>query len=459
MKYYVVLKHNNPKPAADYTVEDFKALTAANPEKDGPKNITLTMIKSEADAIAAAQAKSTEDSAFVVFAVTANGHKVKGGKINAHHVTFDSAVHVEPKQVQVDLGEVALAVLKAQSKEEADKAAEELAANKSKVIEPTIRPAIELAKAAQERAKAKEAKAATDKVATDKVATDKVATDKVAAEEPKKPSKLAAILKAPINGAKAIGSAAFRLVNAVKNVTFRLVSAVKNAASRLFNAVKSVASRAFNAVKNAASRSFNAVKSVVSRAFNAVKNTASRLFNAVKSVVSRAFNAVKNTASRLFNAVKSVVSRAFNAVKNAPSRLSNAAKSKYAPELKLGLKLALLVTVGAAALAFSGILPVAGSAAQVALAAAITAGTMVVAEAAVRVASALINAIKNRFGSKTEEKTAGKSVNSEMSNDNIIPMPESKSILHSYNTRSKRPQSEQSADVREIAEKKAALKA
>jgi len=437
MKYYVVLKHNNPKPAADYTVEDFKALTAANPEKDGPKNITLTMIKSEADAIAAAQAKSTEDSAFVVFAVTANGHKVKGGKINAHHVTFDSAVHVEPKQVQVDLGEVALAVLKAQSKEEADKAAEELAANKSKVIEPTIRPAIELAKAAQERAKAKEAKAATDKVATDKVATDKVATDKVAAEEPKKPSKLAAILKAPINGAKAIGSAAFRLVNAVKNVTFRLVSAVKNAASRLFNAVKSVASRAFNAVKNAASRSFNAVK----------------------SVVSRAFNAVKNTASRLFNAVKSVVSRAFNAVKNAPSRLSNAAKSKYAPELKLGLKLALLVTVGAAALAFSGILPVAGSAAQVALAAAITAGTMVVAEAAVRVASALINAIKNRFGSKTEEKTAGKSVNSEMSNDNIIPMPESKSILHSYNTRSKRPQSEQSADVREIAEKKAALKA
>jgi len=126
MKYYVVLKHNNPKPAADYTVEDFKALTAANPEKDGPKNITLTMIKSEADAIAAAQAKSTEDSAFVVFAVTANGHKVKGGKINAHHVTFDSAVHVEPKQVQVDLGEVALAVLKAQSKEEADKAAEVL---------------------------------------------------------------------------------------------------------------------------------------------------------------------------------------------------------------------------------------------------------------------------------------------------------------------------------------------
>lgn len=102
MKYYVVLEHNNPKQAADYTVEDFKALITltTNPVRDH-KNITLTMIKNEADAIESAKAKSTEDSAFVVFAVTANGRKVKDDKINAYHVTFDSAVHIEPKKVEI----------------------------------------------------------------------------------------------------------------------------------------------------------------------------------------------------------------------------------------------------------------------------------------------------------------------------------------------------------------------
>jgi len=98
MKYYVILEDKNPKKAADYTVADFKALTA-NPVEDGPKNIILTLIKDEAKAIESAKAQSTENSAVVVFAVQANGRKVKGEKINAHLTTFESAAHVEPKKI------------------------------------------------------------------------------------------------------------------------------------------------------------------------------------------------------------------------------------------------------------------------------------------------------------------------------------------------------------------------
>jgi hypothetical protein len=108
------------------------------------------------------------------------------------------------------------------------------------------------------------------------------------------------------------------------------------------------------------------------------------------------------------------------------------------------------------------------------LGAAVTAGTIATAKVAyeglkavARGVSALTNAIKNRFGSKSKEaeenldNSEKKSINSEISEDNIIPLNKARTVTHSYNTRASaaKVQPVKAAEISEVAEKKTALKA